>query len=226
MSNGFDMSSNDQHILHYLFPQGKFVAIQLSEINSCTKCWSHVPFEKLYFYWPSPKTSFNFLCCFAAVEQQVALIPLVGYGVLDVCGSMWGLVWYVHIKQHREYDRRKWLKRRHNSSSHGSSHYYVTLYALLPLDQPAVGNILAGLSSVRLAQSTRTVASRLRPLSIFQISWSTGISTSSLGLFSRTVESINRLSRVVGFGWVIDGKSHRFSPNVLCEDLADCFIQV
>ena len=130
MSNGFDMSSNDQHILHYLFPQGKFVPIQLSEINSCTKCWSHVPFEKLYFYWPSPKTSFNFLCCFVVVEQQVALIPLVGYGVLDVCGSMWGLVWYVHIKQHREYDRRKWLKRRHNSSSH----YYVTLNALLPLD--------------------------------------------------------------------------------------------
>ena len=29
-----------------------------------------------------------------------------GYGVLDVCGSMWGPICYVHNKHHREYDRR------------------------------------------------------------------------------------------------------------------------
>ena len=36
----------------------------------------------------------------------------------------------------------------------------------------------------------------------------------------------DRSSRIVGFCRLIDGESHRYLPNVLCEDLADCFVHV
>ena len=40
------------------------------------------------------------------------------------------------------------------------------------------------------------------------------------------VESIDRLGRVVCFYQIIDSNAHRFSPNVLYEDLADRFVKV
>ena len=58
------------------------------------------------------------------------------------------------------------------------------------------------------------------------MSRSTPVSVGSLGLLSRTVEPIDRLGQVVGLCRFIDGESHRFSPNVLYEDLTDHFVQV
>ena len=58
------------------------------------------------------------------------------------------------------------------------------------------------------------------------MSRSSPVSADSLGLLSRTVESIDRLRRVVGFCQFMDGESHRFLPNVLREDLADRFVQI
>ena len=80
--------------------------------------------------------------------------------------------------------------------------------------------------STKSEENTWSTIPRLRPLSVFLMSWSTWILTRSLGLFSRTVELIYRLVQVVCFCRIIDGNAHRFSPNVLYEDLADCFVQV
>ena len=71
---------------------------------------------------------------------------------------------------------------------------------------PTIGNIMTSLSAMTV-ESTWSTIPRLRPLSIFPMSWSVGILTRSLGLFSRTVELIDRLG-LVGFCWFIDGESH------------------
>ena len=39
VTNRFDLSSDDQHILHHLFPQGKvFAVVELLDFNSCSRC--------------------------------------------------------------------------------------------------------------------------------------------------------------------------------------------
>ena len=100
-----------------------------------------------------------------------------------------------------------------------------SLTILLHVDRPTIGNIVTHFSAMG-AEITSSTFPRLRSLSVSPISGSTRVSTSSLGLFSRSARSLDRLGRVVGFYWLIDSESHRFSLNVLSEDLVDCLVQV
>ena len=101
----------------------------------------------------------------------------------------------------------------------------VNWLALFFLDWSATGNILARFPTV-CAEFTWSARSWLRPLSVSPRLRSVGVPTSFFGLFSCSTLSVERLGWVMGFCRFIDGKSHRFSPNVLGEDLADRLIQI
>ena len=76
MPNGLNLSSDDHHILHHLIPQGKGFAIELSDFNSCSGCWSHILSVNLRFLtWSflSDSASFVYCCC----TTKSTLIPLV-----------------------------------------------------------------------------------------------------------------------------------------------------
>ena len=105
LSNCFDLSSDDQHILHHLFPQGKVFAIELSDFNSCSGCWGHV---RLGWdsYWPCLLLSaLSVVFRFSVFRfRWTASRSDTTYGIdvwKRVCGNVLHPVNYVHNKQHR-----------------------------------------------------------------------------------------------------------------------------
>ena len=113
----------------------KVVAIKLSDFNSYSRCWGHVLLEvifadlvQVFLSVVGILFSSSFSYSSSSLNNNIALIPLVVDGALDVCGSVcvggWGFVNYVYNKTTQRIWQRK-MKRRLSCSSNGSSRYYV-----------------------------------------------------------------------------------------------------
>ena len=135
MSNGFDLFSNYQHGLHHLLPQGKVFVIELSDFNSSSRCWGHVLLElrfvDLVFFLSTVGILFSssFSYSSSSLNNNIALIPLVVDGALDVCGSVcvcvrvW--IYRLCVQQTTQRIWQKNMKHILGCNSNGSSHYYV-----------------------------------------------------------------------------------------------------
>ena len=135
VSNGFDLSYDDQHILRHLLPQVKVFVIELSDFNSSSRCWGHVLLElrfvDLVFFLSIVGSLFSssFSYSSSSLNNNIALIPLVVDGALDVCGSVcvcvrvW--IYRLCVQQTTQRIWQKNMKHILGCNSNGSSHYYV-----------------------------------------------------------------------------------------------------
>ena len=94
LPNGFNLSLNDQHVLHHLLPQSKIFTVEISDFNSCFRCWGHVLLEVRFidlifsFSCRDPLLSV-FFSFFIVVGQQGRSDTTCNWYVC-ICGRMYG----------------------------------------------------------------------------------------------------------------------------------------